>query len=113
MGALRGGSEIYVLIAKTKHGSVPVGIIEVSFHGWIAEPRATFFSHASPRNVLESYLRFFIELKKAHKVMFFSPPGYWRVFDHLCKYGVLRRVGTSREYYGRGMDNAGFYESVG
>ena len=49
---------------------------------------------------------------KTHLVVIECQEADWRFFQHLCKYGVLRRVGTLRDAYGEGKRSA-IYQSVG
>lgn len=78
-----------------------------------------WFKWASRRIILESYVNFISKMRK----MVYSNTEKTLVvlqcamekdkgfFDHVCKYGVMRRVGTSYEIYSN--EKCCIYESVG
>lgn len=107
---IRSGAELYVLEGKTVFGIIPIGLVAARFEGHIASPEAVFFPDASPRNIFECSIKFLVDLKKTHKIVFASKPVNWRFYNHICKYGVIRRFGTCKGYYR--TEDAGFYESV-
>jgi hypothetical protein len=74
-------------------------------------PHVIWFSWATARNKLECALNFLVEMKKEALGIVMTEPENWRFFGHLCKYGVLRRVGTFRGYWADGRD-AGIFETV-
>lgn len=102
--------------------TMPVGLVLIDYQGVTAYPDIHWFPEASPRNRLESTLYLMLELKKEHMVFFTVPgtkpqPGEepqpdWKFLMHLCKYGVLRPVGTIRDHGGPG-DHATLFQSVG
>ena len=114
-GLIRAGGDAYVLMAPTKRGVIPVGVALVvkgavkSGHNQ-GEPFAYWFPEASPRNRLECTLKGLIDLKKDLVVRIHAPRPVWRFLDHLCKYGVIRRVGTVRGWYLDG--DAGEWQGV-
>ncbi len=98
--------------------TIPVLLVSVEYSGNLAIPHAVWFPEATPRNKLELGLRLFMELKKNHLVLATvketkgtkSPDV--KYCEHLCDYGVLRRVGTIRDYHGPG-ENGVLFQSVG
>lgn len=79
--------------------------------------RLIWFKWASSRVVLESYVNFVNTIRrKSHDVLLrkfyilvFTNEKNKRFFDHVCAYGVMRRVGTSEEFYGN--EKSCIYES--
>lgn len=109
---VQGGGDAVTMLANTpEHGEIPVGLAMISYHGGIAWPHALWFPDASARNKLEVGLAFFIELKKNAKVLITSDRGDEPYFLHLCKYGVLRKVGKLHEWFDPA--HATLFQSVG
>lgn len=94
----------------------PIGVVGVQVAPVMdrlrAFPHAVWFSEASPRQRVECALKFLLDLKHTHLVVIEAKEPDWRFFEHLCKYGLLRRVGTLRDAYGAG-GRAAIYQSVG
>lgn len=113
MGMMREGHEMAVGLAQ-----IPVVLISIEYNDNVAVPHAAWFPEATPRNKLELALKLFIDLKKGHLVLtnIISPKSEKstdvKFHEHLCNYGVLRRVGTIRDYYGANM-NGVLFQSVG
>ncbi len=104
---VREGREFYVMRA----GSVVVGSVLVEGPGYHRNAEFQWFPEASPRNKLECAVRVLLEIKKGHLLMFTVGEGRDMVFlGHLCKYGVMRRVGTVRRYLEDGSD-AGLFQT--
>lgn len=113
---IRMGSDLEIMLAKTREGEIPVGLAGVH-HTIIADRRRAYphfqwFKEASPRVRVECALRFLIDLKAIAFVVIETAEPNWRFFDHLCCYGALRRAGTLRHAYGEGQP-AAIYQSVG
>ncbi len=94
----------------------PIGMVGVTY-GKTGErvrafPHAVWFQEGTARQRLEVSLRFLLNLKKTHLVVIEAREADWRFFQHLCKYGAIRRVGTIRDAYGEGK-RAAIYQSVG
>lgn len=111
------GSQAIVIRAKVNE-IIPVGLVIIDYQGTTAYPDIHWFPEASPRNRVECGLYLMLELKKEHMV-FFTVPGItrnpepdWKFLMHLCKYGVLRPVGTIRDHNGEG-EHATLFQSVG
>ena len=94
----------------------PVGMAVVTYSQTYdrrrAFPHVIWFKEATGRQRLEITLRFLLNLKKTNLVVIEAKQPYWPFFEHLCKYGVLRRVGTIRDAYGAGGRTA-IYQGVG
>ena len=105
------GGEMYSLIGRTEHGRIPVGMVILLLGGDFAEPHVTWFPEASPRNRLELALAFLVEQKRHHKLLIWVRQRDWKLFNHLCKYGVIRTVGKYRGYFPDG-DNAFLFQGV-
>lgn len=89
----------YTLIAKAPgKGTIPVGVVFgiIPLHGkpvvWCGD--FTWFPWASPRNKLESTVHFMNQMRREWLVLGFADMGTVPFFEHVCRYGVLRRVGT-------------------
>jgi hypothetical protein len=104
LNQILGKGEAWVLIAKTPKGEIPVGLVLAVIAGSYCEPYAFWFPEASPRNKLETALRFLIDLKQKYRLILWIRPKDWTFFGHLCKYGVVRTVGKYRGYFPDGTD---------
>jgi hypothetical protein len=113
----RMGGEIVVAIASTPQGNIPLALATVEYSDGKAFPHAIWFPEASYRNKLELGLMLFIALKEHHLVLVTAQTAKGeksadvKFFEHLGKYGVLRRVGTIHGYFGSGQ-NAVMFQSV-
>lgn len=118
MEMMRAGHEAAIGLARKGEGMIPVELISIEYSGNVAMPHVVWFPEASSRNRLELGLKLFMSLKKQHLVLIniVSQKGEKsadvRFHEHLCKYGVLRRVGTIRDYYGADVNNV-LFQSVG
>lgn len=118
MEMMRAGHEVAIGQARKGEETIPVCLISIEYSPTVAAPHAAWFPEASSRNRLELGLKLFISLKKQHLVLtnIKSQKGEKSVdvkfHEHLCKYGVLRRVGTIRDYYGPNV-NGVLFQSVG
>ena len=91
--------------------SVLVGSVIIEGHGYHRNAEFQWFPEASPRNKLECSLKALLDIKKGHLLMFTVAEGRDMVFlGHLCKYGVLRRVGTIHRYLEDGT-HAGLFQT--
>lgn len=78
-----------------------------------------WFPWATPRKILESYVCFINKIRKETEestnrkyfVLEYAKEKDKKFFDTICKYGIMRRVGTSLEVYNDGK--ACIYESRG
>lgn len=112
------GSQVVVISAKVGEEVMPVGLVVIDYQSVTAYPDIHWFPEASPRNRVESTLYLMLELKKEHMVFITvagtkqEPEFDWKFLMHLCKYGVLRPVGTIRDHGGPG-EHATLFQSVG
>ena len=100
-GLLDSGGDVFILKAKTGRGVIPVGLVDMVIHcgqGW---PHVRWFPEASLRNRLECAMRF-LSTGKLNMVVAALPEDV-ALFDHLCKYGVLRRIGVGIKWH-QGLD---------
>lgn len=105
------GGEVFLVVAETPKGTIPVGVVSLDLFQGRAWPHVIWFPEASPRNKVECGLQFLMSLKTDVSAMIIAAPINVHLYDHLCKYGVIRKVGTLRGYYD---DANGFlYETVG
>jgi hypothetical protein len=110
---LNSGLEVITLFAQTaQHGEIPVGLAFIQYQGKTAWPHAIWFPDASVRNKMEITAAFFIELKKNHEILITSERKNEPWFNHLCKYGLIRKVGKLHDWWGK-KDHAMLYHSVG
>ena len=97
----------FATIAKAKKpgrdGLTPVGIFLVSLVGAHAEPHVIWFPWATPRNKLELVIKFLIALNKDYTTIVNSKEENKRFFEHLCKYGILRRIGIAYKFFEDGQ----------
>lgn len=85
----------WIFEAETKSGYRPVGV----FCGHILRKvlfvaDVIWFPWASKRNKLETTLHFINEIREHLVVMEFAKQNDKKHWEHICKYGVMRRVGT-------------------
>lgn len=103
------GNDWHVMIAPTKLGIIPVGIVSSERHETDEmavqyTPSMIWFSQSSLRNRLETTVKFLIDLKKKGNVTFICLERDWPFFQHVCNYGVLRPVGKLWKHYKDGSD---------
>lgn len=89
----------YTMIASPPgRDPMPVGVVFgiKPFHGksvmWIGD--FLWFSWASKRNKLEATVHLLNQMRKETAVIGFAEPDAIDFFEHVCRYGVLRRAGT-------------------
>ena len=109
----KGGKDVFTVIAQTpKNGRIPIGLAVLGYDAHHALPNIVWFPEATPRNKLEALALGLIELKKQCLAIITCSDTERVLFDHLCRYGVLRKVGHVRGFYPDGS-RAWFYQSVG
>lgn len=62
-------------------------------------PHVHWFPWARPRNKLEAALKFINVMRKRYGILIATDRESEPFFTHLVRYGVLRRIGTSRQWY--------------
>jgi hypothetical protein len=97
----------YTLIASPPNREpMPVGVVFgiKPFYGknvlWIGD--FLWFSWASSRNKLETAVHFFNQMRKETAIIGFSEPESIDFFEHICRYGVMRRAGTVFDFLNEG-----------
>lgn len=105
------GGELFVFMGHTPLGVLPVGLTIKLVNGIYCEPHVVWFPEASGRNRLELALGFLVELKRRYKVLLWVREANWNLYDHLCKYGVIRTVGKVKGYFPDG-ENAFLFQGV-
>lgn len=96
---------LYGEITSDQGGIQPVGIVAAGITEHRMEPHVIWFPWASPRNRLEAAVAFLNEMRKTWQVVIFARPenaGPKGLFTVLCKYAVLRPVGTFYRWFGDG-----------
>ena len=89
----------YTMVATPpKRDHMPVGMVFtiLPFYGknvmWVGD--FIWFPWASPRNRLEATVHFLNQMRREHAILGFAEPESIEFFEHVCRYGVLRRAGT-------------------
>jgi hypothetical protein len=113
---IRGNGEITILVGKTAHGQIPLGLVITVLavggdHAPCASSHVQWFPEASARNKLECGARFLVDLKETVNVSISAAERDWPFYAHLCKYGILRPVGKYRKWFMDGGD-AMLYQAV-
>lgn len=107
------GGEGYIGIARKGEKDIPVCLCLIEYQQNRAYPNVWWFPEANARNRIELGVKFIIELKAEFLVLIPVEQAKKRevaYFSHLCKYGLLRKVGTIREYFPGGK--AVLFQSV-
>jgi hypothetical protein len=105
------GGEIWLFIAPTVRGEIPIGMVNATPSAGHLQPHVVWFPEASGRNKMECTLKWLVEMKKTWKIDIWANPDDYQFFWHLCKYGVLRTVGKYRKFFPNGHD-AYLFQSV-
>lgn len=104
---LQNNGELYVLIGGERE--IPLGLVNLTFQGHHVHPHAVWLPEATPRNRLECAAKFLHELRKKHLILIPVEAEKLTLFEHLCEFGVLRKVGTIKGYFKQG--NAMLFQS--
>lgn len=83
-----------IVVAKTERGSIPVGVITADIDSLGLWPATDWFPWASPRNKIEGVIAYINTARRSHLVLFLGDIGGKAFLTHVCKYGIMRRVGT-------------------
>lgn len=85
----------WVLKASTHKGFIPVGFVYgVECDKYINVLAVDWFEWASPRNKLETILKFIVVNQKSRVFASLAGKDEKRFHERLCQYGVLHRAGT-------------------
>jgi hypothetical protein len=89
----------YVIHGKSIRGKKePIAFSFARIDGHRMEAHIHFFFFASDRNKLEGEIKFIQEMRQMYTIIHYALPMHERMFDHICRYGIARRVGTIYEY---------------
>lgn len=96
----------------TGRGIIPVGLMTA----WIGpktprhvrEVHVTWFPWSSKRNRLESIVNFVHRMRTQFEVFSAVHKKDAAFFEHVCRRGIGRRMGTWENYFGKGEDAALF-----
>ncbi len=83
-----------VVIARTPRGDIPVGLMTAKIDNLGFWPSADWFPWASPRNKIEGVIMYINSARRAHLVLLLGDQKQKAFLTHVCKYGIMRRVGT-------------------
>ena len=86
----------------------PIGFVLMSLHQGRLWPHVEWFKFTSARDRLTAAVMFFQELGKEYNMCITAPEEHVRFYDRVCKYGVLRPVGTLKA----GPEPLRLYETV-
>lgn len=110
----------FTLFAEVKGKMQAVGLALFWIRGRIAQTEnLIWFPWAKKRNILESYVNFVNKTRsmvhpdtnRTYMILEFAMEKDKGFFDHVCSYGIMRRVGTSYEVYPD--QKSCIYESIG
>ena len=104
------GGEGYIGMARKDDKDIPVCLCLIEYQQNRAYPTVWWFPEATPRNKIELSVKFLIALKAEFLVLIPAKEHEVAYFSHLCKYGLLRKCGTIREYFPDGK--AVLFQSV-
>lgn len=107
------GGEGYIGMAKKDGKDIPICLCLIEYQQKRAYPQVWWFPEASARNKIELAVKFLIDLKAKFLVLIPADAAKGRevaYFKHLCNYGLIRKVGTIREYFPGGK--AVLFQSV-
>ena len=88
----------WVLLANTKNGFIPVGVILCSWApgaSYLIVLGVSWMPWATKRNIVESMTGFFSKARKEFSFMGYAVPEHKRMYEVCCMHGITRRVGTS------------------
>lgn len=91
-------SEAWTVIASTRRGMMPVGVIFGSLAplaAYLVISGAVWFPWASRRNIIEGTVAFLNAIRKQAPAMLYARDEHKRLYEIACMHGIIRRVGTS------------------
>ena len=98
--------EAWTLLVKKTNGLRPVGLVlafsshwNPAFSPFMIVADMIWFPWATPRNKIETTVKFFHEVRKTMQMVEYSKREHQKFFDTVCAHGVLRRAGTSHVVY--------------
>lgn len=81
-------------------GNAPVGLMLVDESQGAFWPHTVWFDWATPRNKIETSVKFFQDLNHEGNVMFVATRQEIPFYSHLARYGLVNRRGTLKKYFG-------------
>jgi hypothetical protein len=105
-----------ILVAKTDKGMIPVGIVlgEVKTrnppHRPVIEPHVVWFKWAPLRPRLQAAVRFLHDVRREYFVVIYAETKDKAFFIHLCRYGLLQRVGTLVGFFEGGRTDCALFQ---
>lgn len=99
---LYAGGDVFCLVGQRKDNGqrVPVAAVTMMPAQMQMWPHVYWFPWATARNKIECALFFLKEMKEKVNLVVVSIPKDVDFFQHLCRYGVIRRIGTGRGWLG-------------
>lgn len=98
----------FIFMAEVSGKTQPIGLGLFWERGRILQTEnLIWFPWSTKRSILESYVSFIANFRKEiheesgknYVILEFAQEKDRKYFDHVCRYGVMRRVGTSLEVY--------------
>lgn len=106
---LGNGFSGWALIANSPKGHMPIGLaLGETRRKLLMLGEIIWFPWASVRNKLEAALTFFNGLRDEMVVMEWAPHSERKSWEHICRYGIMRRVGT---VYGMGNEAVAVFQT--
>jgi hypothetical protein len=99
LGNILNNGDAWMLYSQSKH---PVGMMVGLGAENRMEPHVFWFKNSTPRNRLECVLKWLIDAKQKYALFLWIKEADWKLYFHLCKYGVIREVGKYRNFPGGG-----------
>lgn len=89
----------WTLLANTKKGFIPVGMVFAKDDGVFSEPIGKvsgvfWMPWATNRNKIESAVNFFNEIRKEYVFIGRAEMKDKKFYEYIAKHGIVRRVGT-------------------
>lgn len=85
----------WVMEADTVKGRIPVGLVlGMNFGSMILIGDTQWFPWSSTRNKVESFANLLNSLRNHYHIVGYSKKSDMGFFNHMCRHGITRRVGT-------------------
>lgn len=98
--------EAWILTAFNQKKIRPVGLVlafsshwNPTFSPFMIVADIIWFPWATPRNKIETTVKFFSEIRKEIQMVEYAKRDQQKFFDMVCAHGVMRRAGTSYVVY--------------
>ena len=93
---------------RKKDPHTPVGLVLATGNGYLVFPEFEWLPWASDRNKLEGMVAFLSKVRKDHKAVIDAHESEKSFMEHMCRYGIARRIGTKFDHFGRGVTAAAY-----